>query len=431
MNILLIGSGGREHALAWKIAQSSRLTRLFIAPGNAGTSATGTNVALPAGDFDRVVEFIHDNHIRMVVVGPEAPLVEGIVDFLEKHPLSRQVMVIGPPSSGARLEGSKVFAKEFMRRHGIPTAASERYDRGTLRDAQAFIASHQPPFVLKADGLAAGKGVLICHGRTEALAGLDEMLVHDKFGDAGRQILLEEFLEGIELSAFVITDGSDYRILPEAKDYKRIGDGDTGPNTGGMGAISPVPFADETFKNKVETKIIVPTIRGLQKENIPFRGFLFFGLMNVEGEPFLIEYNVRMGDPEAEAIMPRIGSDLVELFEATATGKLSQATVTIDSRFCATVILASAGYPGNYEKGKRISNADHLTGGLLFHAGTSRDPRSGDILTSGGRVMAISSLGRDLRKALEISYQNAQIISFEGKYYRKDIGNDLLMGTIR
>jgi phosphoribosylamine--glycine ligase len=426
MNILLLGSGGREHALAWKIAQSKRLTRLFIAPGNAGTSVTGTNVAIPAGDFEQVAEFVHSQGIHMVVVGPEAPLVDGIVDFLGNHPLTGQVMVIGPPGAGARLEGSKVFAKEFMRRHGIPTAASERFDRETLQDARSFIGNRKPPFVLKADGLAAGKGVLICQDRNEAMAGLEDMLVHDKFGKAGHQLLIEEFLSGIELSAFIITDGKDYRILPEAKDYKRVGDGDTGPNTGGMGSVSPVPFADEAFKKKVELNVILPTIRGLQKEDIPFKGFLFFGLMNVEGEPYLIEYNVRMGDPEAEAIMPRIGNDLVELFEATATGRLSEITVRIDPRVCATVILASAGYPGNFEKGKRILNTDKIAAGFLFHAGTARDPRSGDMVTSGGRVLAVSSLGKDLKEALEISYQNARLIAFEGKYFRKDIGNDLL-----
>ena len=427
MNVLLLGSGGREHALAWKIAQSKRLTRLFIAPGNAGTDDAGTNVSISAGDFEQVAEFVHSQNIHMVVVGPEAPLVDGIVDFLGKHPLTRRVMVIGPPAAGALLEGSKVFAKEFMRRHGIPTAASERFGRDTLQDARVFVGSRRPPFVLKADGLAAGKGVLICHNREEALAGLDEMLVHERFGKAGHQVLIEEFLTGIELSAFVITDGKDYRILPEAKDYKRIGDGDTGPNTGGMGSVSPVPFADDTFREKMEMKVILPTIRGLQEENIPFRGFLFFGLMNVGGEPYLIEYNVRMGDPEAEAIMPRIDNDLVELFEAATAGRLSEITVRIDPRFCATVILASAGYPGAYEKGKRILNMDKTTGSFVFHAGTARDPRSGDIVTSGGRVLAVSSLGKDLKGALGTSYDNARLIAFEGKYFRKDIGNDLLI----
>ncbi len=427
MNILLLGSGGREHALAWKIAKSKQLSRLYIAPGNAGTNDVGTNVAISADDFEQVAEFVHRHAIHMVVVGPEAPLVYGIVDFLEKHPLTRQVMVIGPPAAGARLEGSKVFAKEFMRRHGIPTAASERFGRDTLQDARSFIGSRKSPFVLKADGLAAGKGVLICHHREEALAGLDEMLVHDRFGKAGHQVLIEEFLTGIELSAFVITDGKEYRILPEAKDYKRIGDGDTGPNTGGMGSVSPVPFADDTFREKVERQVILPTIRGLQQENIPFKGFLFFGLMNVGGEPYLIEYNVRMGDPEAEVIMPRIKNDLLELFEATYTGRLREMTVRIDPRICTAVILASAGYPGAYEKGKRILNMDKIAGSFVFHAGTARDPRSGDIVTSGGRVLAVSSLGKDLKEALGISYKNSRLIAFEGKYFRNDIGNDLLI----
>ncbi len=426
MNVLLLGSGGREHALAWKMARSRQLSHLYIAPGNAGTALTGTNVPIAVGDFDKIAKLVHERDIAMVVVGPEAPLVDGIADFLRDHPLTRDVRVIGPEASGARLEGSKVFAKAFMHRYGIPTAASRTFDRDSLGEAHEFIGSSHPPYVLKADGLAAGKGVVICHDRNEAIGELEEMLVHEKFGKASHRVLIEEFLEGIELSAFVITDGRSYRLLPEAKDYKRIGDGDTGPNTGGMGSISPVPFADETFRNKVENRIIRPTIQGLIRENIPYSGFLFFGLMKSKNEPYLIEYNVRMGDPEAEAIMPRLKTDLLDLFEATATGRLDQTTVDIDPAVCATIMIASAGYPGNYEKGKLIRNLDNVSGSILFHAGTSPGPNPGEIRTNGGRVLAVSTVGNSLEEALAISYKNTHTIVFEGMYFRTDIGNDLL-----
>ncbi|MBP6977772.1 MAG: phosphoribosylamine--glycine ligase [Bacteroidales bacterium] len=426
MNVLLLGSGGREHALAWKIARSRKLGRLFIAPGNAGTALAGTNVPMAVGDFERIVHFVRENEIAMVVVGPEAPLVEGIADFIRNYPLTRDVMVIGPGATGAQLEGSKVFAKEFMRRHGIPTAASQMFDRNSIEDALRFIEASQPPYVLKADGLAAGKGVVICQSRKEAREELEAMLVNEKFGKASHRVLIEEFLQGIELSAFIITDGKSYRILPEAKDYKRIGDGDTGPNTGGMGSISPVPFADEAFKKKVENRIIRPTIAGLIQEDIPFTGFLFFGLMNTHNEPCLIEYNVRMGDPEAEAIMPRIQSDLLDLLVATARGRLDETTVEIDPRVCATIMIASEGYPGHYDKGRPIQHTGEVSGSILFHAGTSPGIRPGEFITGGGRVIAVSTLADSLEKALEISYRNTRIISFEGMYFRTDIGKDLL-----
>ncbi|HNS47134.1 MAG TPA: phosphoribosylamine--glycine ligase, partial [Bacteroidales bacterium] len=370
-------------------------------------------------------------NITMVVVGPEAPLVEGIADFIGNDPLTRDVRVIGPAAAGARLEGSKVFAKEFMRRHGIPTAASRMFDREHLEEARHFIQTSRPPYVLKADGLAAGKGVLICQDTGEALRELDAMLIHEKFGDASHRVLIEEFLQGIELSAFVITDGTSYRILPEAKDYKRIGDGDTGPNTGGMGSVSPVPFADDAFKKKLEDRIIRPTIQGLLTENIPYSGFLFFGLIKTNNEPYLIEYNVRMGDPETEAILPRLKTDLLELFEATASGRLAETTVEIDPRVCATVMIASKGYPGPYEKGKPIHHTGDVSGCILFHAGTSPGPDPGEIRTNGGRVLAVSTMGDTLEQALALSYKNARIIAFDGMYFRTDIGNDLLNEVMR
>lgn len=426
MNVLLLGSGGREHALAWKMAQSPLLTTLFIAPGNAGTSLVGTNVAIPVDHFNQILHFIIHEQIDMVVVGPEAPLVDGITDFIHAHPVTEKLKVLGPSAAGARLEGSKVFAKEFLRRHQIPTAASQTFDKESLEDAMRFIETSHPPFVLKADGLAAGKGVIICHHPEEAKAELKEMLLHEKFGKASHQVLIEEYLRGIELSAFVLTDGKSYQMLPAAKDYKRIGEGDTGPNTGGMGSISPVPFADDVFMKKVEDRIIRPTILGLKAEDIPYTGFIFFGLMNVKGDPYLIEYNVRMGDPEAEAIIPRITRDILELFDAACSNRLADITLQTDDRYCATVMLVSAGYPGQYEKGKAILHTEKVTGSILFHAGTALQAESGTLVSNGGRVMAVASMADTLERALEISYNNAGIIHFDGMYYRKDLGKDLL-----
>ena len=422
MNILLLGSGGREHALAWKISQSPKLNRLFIAPGNAGTALVGTNVSLPADDFDRIAEFVIREKINLVVVGPEDPLVKGIVDYFEQHPELKNVPVIGPSGKAAMLEGSKEFAKGFMLRHHIPTARYKSITFPRITEGIRFLDTLKAPYVLKADGLAAGKGVLILNNLFEARDELHQIL-SGKFGDAGKTVVIEEFLSGIELSVFVITDGKTYKILPEAKDYKRIGEGDTGPNTGGMGAVSPVPFAEQGFMKKVEDRIILPTIKGLQNEGIEYKGFIFFGLINCHGEPYVIEYNARLGDPESEATLPRLRSDLVDLLEGVATGTLADKTVAIDDRFVATVMLASGGYPGSYEKGKVITGLDQVKGSIVFHAGTKQD---GDrIITSGGRVMAMSSYGRTLEEALETSYKNAAIIDFEKKYFRPDIGFDL------
>jgi phosphoribosylamine--glycine ligase len=426
MNVLIIGSGGREHALAWKISQSQHLGRLFIAPGNAGTASIGTNVPIQTGDLTGIRNFIVAEKIDILVVGPEAPLVDGISDMIQSDPETAQVMVIGPPKAGARLEGSKVFAKEFMARHSIPTAASSVFNRETFNQAVRFITQNKPPFVIKADGLAAGKGVVICETRKEALEEIEAMILQRKFGTASQQVLIEEFLEGIELSAFVITNGLEYKLLPAAKDYKRVGDGDTGLNTGGMGSISPVPFASGEFMRMVEQRIIKPTIEGLRAENIPFTGFIFFGLMNVKGEPYLIEYNVRLGDPEAEAIIPRMKGDLLELFQAAIKNNLSQARMDTEPGFCTAVMLVSGGYPGSFEKGKRITGLDQPDGIILFHAGTSVEEKTGSVVTNGGRVLAVVSVKNSLQEALYHSYETAGKITFEGKYYRKDLGKDLL-----
>ncbi len=422
MNILLLGSGGREHALAWKISKSPKLTKLFIAPGNAGTALVGSNVNLAADDFDGIGKFVMGNQISMVVVGPEDPLVKGIADYFLQHPLLKSIPVIGPTKKAAMLEGSKDFAKGFMMRHHIPTARYRSINFRQITEGARFLDTLKPPYVLKADGLAAGKGVLILSDLFAAKDELSQML-QGKFGEAGKTVVIEEFLQGIELSVFVITDGSTYKILPEAKDYKRVGDGDTGPNTGGMGAISPVPFADHTFMRKVEERIIIPTIRGLQAEGIVYKGFIFFGLINCHGEPYVIEYNARLGDPETEVVLPRLKTDLVDLLEAVTTGTLADKTIEIDDRFVAAVMLASGGYPGAYEKGKIIQGLDQVNDSLVFHAGTKKE--DSEVITSGGRVIALSSYGHSLKEALSACYKGAAVIDFEKKYFRTDIGFDL------
>ncbi len=422
MNLLILGSGGREHALAWKLAQSRKVSRIFIGPGNAGTSEAGTNLDIDPGNFEQVKEAVIREKIDIVIVGPEAPLVNGIHDFFLNDDLLKKIPVIGPDRSAARLEGSKDFAKAFLKRHNIPTAKYKSFDKSNADDARGFLESLKAPYVIKADGLAAGKGVLIIDSIVEAEHELKAIL-SGKFGAAGNKVVIEEFLDGIELSVFIITDGVSYRLLPEAKDYKRVGENNTGLNTGGMGAISPVPFAGEDFMHRVTTRIIEPTLKGLSDENITYKGFVFFGLINVKGDPYVIEYNARLGDPESEVIIPRIKSDLFELIEGVAKNDLSKRKIEIDERFVTTVMLVSGGYPGNYEKGKVISGLDKTRDCVAFHAGTMK--KGNDVVTAGGRVLAISSWGNTMKEALQGSYSNVGAITYQGIYYRKDIGFDL------
>ena len=423
MNILILGSGGREHTFAYKIAQSKRCKQLFVAPGNAGTSEIATNISISVNDFEAIKKCVINNNIKMVIVGPEDPLVNGIADYFLETTELKNVMLIGPSKVGALLEGSKERAKEFMMDHQIPTAVYQSFTKESLKEGKLFLETLNPPFVLKADGLAAGKGVLILNNIDEAKNELEEMLSNSKFGVASDTVVIEEFLDGIELSVFVLTDGKNYKILPTAKDYKRIGEGDTGLNTGGMGAISPVPFVDEILMKKIEERIVIPTISGLKKENIDYKGFVFIGLINVNDEPFVIEYNVRMGDPETEVVLPRIKSDLVDLFEATFHQELDKTFIEIDERAATTVMLVSGGYPEAYEKGKLILGIENVQDSIVFHAGTTI--KNNKIVTNGGRVLAITSMDLDYKKALEKSYQNIEKLNFDAMNYRKDIGYDL------
>ena len=423
MNVLILGSGGREHALAWKISQSSSCNKLLIAPGNAGTDLVGVNKNINVTDFDAIKHLVIDEDIEMVVVGPEGPLVNGIYDFFKNDNDLNNVSIIGPSKEGAQLEGSKKFAKEFMQRHNIPTAKYKSFDKDSLQEGYDFLESLSPPYVLKADGLAAGKGVLIIESISEAKSELKSMLLDSKFGQASSTVVIEEFLDGIELSVFVITNGDTYKVLPTAKDYKRIGEGDTGLNTGGMGAVSPVPFVDRFFMEKIEQEIIKPSIEGLKKENISYKGFLFIGLIKVGSEPKVIEYNVRLGDPETEVVIPRIKSDFLNLLKGIKDGTFSEKDLNISDDFAATVMLVSGGYPQKYNKGYEITNSENCEGSIVFHAGTKID--EGIVKTNGGRVIAVTSFGKTLEDALTKSNKNAEKINFQGKNYRKDIGFDL------
>ncbi len=422
MNILILGSGGREHALAWKLAQSKKVNRIFIGPGNAGTLLSGTNIPINPNNFQEVKSAVLENKIDIVIVGPEAPLVNGIHDFFLGDTILKSIPVIGPDRSAARLEGSKDFAKAFLTRHKVPTAAYKSFDKYSSGEAPAFLRTLEAPYVIKADGLAAGKGVLIIDDIKEAENEIESIL-SGKFGAAGDKVVIEQFLKGIEVSVFIVTDGKSYKLLPEAKDYKRIGAGDTGLNTGGMGAVSPVPFADDLFMEKVTQRIINPTMQGLAEEGIIYKGFIFFGLINVGGDPYVIEYNARLGDPESEVIIPRIKSDFFELIEGVANGDLANRVLEIEDKFVTTVMLVSGGYPGNYESGKLITGLSTDNDSIIFHAGTRY--AGNDIVTAGGRVLAVTSFGSTMKEALEISYRNAGLVNYDGLNYRTDIGFDL------
>ena len=423
MTILLLGSGGREHAFAWKMIQSPLCDTLFVAPGNAGTAAIANNININPTDFPAIKDFVLKEKVEMVVVGPEDPLVKGIYDFFLNDADLKDIPVIGPSTVGAQLEGSKEFAKEFLFRHNIPTAGYDSFTAETVEQGCQFLETLQPPYVLKADGLAAGKGVLIIQDLAEAKEELRNMLVHQKFGSASAKVVIEEFLDGIELSCFVLTDGKSYKILPTAKDYKRIGEGDTGLNTGGMGAVSPVPYVDAVLMEKIETRIVKPTIDGFQKDGIPYKGFVFIGLINVKGEPIVIEYNVRMGDPETEVVIPRLKTDLVELFLAVANEKLNQIELEVDERSATTIMVVSGGYPEEFEKGKVISGLENITDSIVFHAGTKLE--NNQVLSNGGRVLTVTSYGDNFEEAIKKSYQNIAKLQFDKMYFRRDIGNDL------
>lgn len=428
MNILVIGSGGREFTLAWKLSQSPKTDKLFIAPGNAGTEQFGQNVDIAVDDFGELANLVIDQGVDMIIVGPEVPLVAGIRDYFESREDLKHVLFVGPGQAGARLEGSKDFSKDFMNRHGIPTAKAATFTRDHLDKAIAYLDNVSYPVVIKADGLAAGKGVVIATAREEASNVLTEMLENQKFGDASNKVLIEEFLDGIELSVFILTDGNDYVILPEAKDYKRIGEHDTGPNTGGMGAVSPVGFANDAFMQRVRDEVVIPTINGLKEDNIPYSGFIFIGLMKVGDTPYVIEYNVRMGDPETQVVIPRVKNDLVELLMANALGRLGSVELEIENDAAATVVMVADGYPGSYKKGAEINGLADVTDALVVHAGTKRDDYR--ILTSGGRVLSVTGRGEYLEDALESTYNAIQFISWDGCYYRKDIGKDVLADHI-